>query len=477
MPRNQVWTRRLMIGRKLLLFIWLYAIGPLNSTAPAAQEIKSVSDRAYQDGIIEKISGLLEEKYVFPDRATKYAEEFGKKNQSGSYNALKDASEFADKLTQDLQNITGDKHIRLRLIETSDIGEKTESALHHPVRLFLLRNKENAGFFKLEWIDGKIGYLDIRRFYSPPESKDLFVAAMRFLANANAIIIDLRENQVGSTDILPFFCRYFLDYPTQLTSNYIREADFLQESWISKEIEGKPLTTVPLFLLTSQRTFSAAEWLAYDMKVRKRATIVGEPSKGGAHSVDLFKIDDQFEIYIPTSRAINPVTGGNWEGTGVIPDVPVPSEAALDKAIELAKIAADEHWQEKEKSLSAAVEEMDGQLSLAEKLFRENKKDAAEAALDSVFRIGNKQGLINEFFVNVLAYNYSSDQDEEILCAILKKNIESFPKSSTAYDSLAYAYFSHGKKAAAIECFKKVLELDPDNTNAKKMIQRLESEH
>jgi len=120
---------------------------------------------------------------------------------------------------------------------------------------------------------------------------------------------------------------------------------------------------------------------------------------------------------------------------------------------------------------------MDGQLSLAEKLFRENKKDAAEAALDSVFRIGNKQGLINEFFVNVLAYNYSSDQDEEILCAILKKNIEFFPKSSTAYDSLAYAYFSHGKKAAAIECFKKVLELDPDNTNAKKMIQRLESEH
>lgn len=116
-----------------------------------------------------------------------------------------------DRVTQDLQNITGDKHIRLRFIESSDVGENTESALHHPVRLFLLRNKENAGFFKLEWIDGKIGYLDIRRFYSPPESKDLFVAAMRFLANASAIIIDLRENQGGSTDILPFLCRYFLD--------------------------------------------------------------------------------------------------------------------------------------------------------------------------------------------------------------------------------------------------------------------------
>jgi tetratricopeptide (TPR) repeat protein len=211
------------------------------------------------------------------------------------------------------------------------------------------------------------------------------------------------------------------------------------------------------------------------MKVRRRATIVGEPTKGGAHSVDLFKIDDQFEIYIPTSRAINPVTGGNWEGTGVIPDVPVPSGAALDKAIELAKLAADKHWEEKEKSLTAAINEMQGQLDLAEKFFREDKKEAAETALDSVFRIGGKQGLINEFFVNVLAYNYTSDKDELILYAILKKNIEFFPKSSTAYDSLAYAYFSHGRKEPAIECFKKVLELDPENRNAKKMIERLES--
>jgi C-terminal processing protease CtpA/Prc len=453
----------------------IIALAVLLYSPSAAQQQKSVSDKAYRDGIIEKIRGLLEEKYVFPDRAGKYAEEFLRQNRSGSYDAPKNAAEFADKVTQDLQAITGDKHIRLRLIEPSDIGEKTESALHHPVRLFLLRNKENAGFFRLEWIDGKIGYLDIRRFYSPPESKDLFVAAMRFLSHANAIIIDLRENQGGSTDILPFLFRYFLDYPAQLTSNYFREGDFLQESWICKEIEGKALTTVPLFLLTSQRTFSAAEWLAYDMKVRKRATIVGEPTKGGAHSVDLFKIDDQFEIYIPTSRAINPVTGGNWEGTGVIPDVPVPSEAALDKAIELAKTAAEKHWQEKEKSLRAAVEEMEGQLSLAEKLFREDKKEAAETALDSVFQIGDRHGLINEFFVNVLAYSYSSDQDEKIVYAILKKNIEFFPKSSTAYDSLAYAYFSHGRKEEAIGYLKKVLELDPDDRNAKKMIERLES--
>jgi len=475
MPKNQAWTGPLAIGRKIFLFVWLCAIGMLYSAAPA-QEVKSVSDEAYRDGIIAKICGLLEEKYVFPEQAKKYAEEFKAKGRSVSYDTLREASEFAEAATRDLQTITGDKHIRLRKIEASAIGEKTENALHHPVRLFVLRNRENAGFFKLEWIDGKIGYLDIRRFYSPAESKDLFIGAMRFLANANAIIIDLRENQGGSTDILPYLFRYFIDYPAQLTGNYIREEDFLQESWISKDVEGKLLTTVPLFLLTSQKTFSAAEWFAYDMKVRKRATIVGEPTGGGAHSVDLFRLDDEFEIFIPTSRAINHVTGGNWEGTGVIPDVSVPAGDALDKAIELAKIAADKHWQEKEKSLAAAVNEMQAQLDMAENLFREGKKEAAEAALDSVFRIGDSQGLINEFFVNVLAYNYTSDQDEQILYAILKRNIGLFPGSPTAHESLAYAYFSHGKKAQAVECFNKVLELDPDNRNAGKMIERLQSE-
>ena len=83
-------------------------------------------------------------------------------------------------------------------------------------------------------------------------------------------------------------------------------------------------------------SFSAAECFAYDMKVRGRAIIVGDSTKGGAHSVDLYNLFEQFEIYIPTMRAINPVTGSNWEGVGVIPDLTVNAESALDSAIVLA---------------------------------------------------------------------------------------------------------------------------------------------
>ena len=196
------------------------------------------------------------------------------------------------------------------------------------------------------------------------------------------------------------------------------------------------LTDVPLFLLTSNRTFSASESFAYDMKVRKRAIIIGDSTKGGAHSVDLYKIDDQFEIYISTARAINPITETNWEGTGVVPDIIVPSESALDTAIVLAKIAGEEFAKAKEAKLKLAVEKMQIHMVRAETLFQENKIDDAEKALDSVFQIANKHNLINEFFIDVLAYNFSSEKDEQILYAILKKKIEFFPNSPTAYEIL-----------------------------------------
>jgi tetratricopeptide (TPR) repeat protein len=396
------------------------------------------------------------------------------KYTSGSYESCANPKEFAEKVTSDLIAITHDEHMKFRLIESSDIGEKAEGSLHHPIRLFHLRNRENSGFYKLEWLEGDVGYLDLRRFYYFAEVKDMVNAAMKFLSGANAIIIDLRENGGGSGDYLS---SYFLKYPTQLNSWYSREDNFLTEFWTSREMENERFTDVPLFLLTSRKTFSAAESFAYDMQVRRRATLIGDSTKGGAHSVDLFKIDDQFEIYISTARAISPVTGGNWQGTGVIPDILVPSASALDTAIVLARAAAEEFRKGKDSKLKTAVDEMQEHLGRAEEFYRENKAELGETVLDSVFRLGEKFGLINEFFIVVLAYNYSSDKDEQIQYAVLKKNIELFPKSSTAYEYLAFAQLTHGKKELAIESFKKTMELDPYNRNAAKMIKQLQGEN
>ncbi|HEX9974383.1 MAG TPA: S41 family peptidase [bacterium] len=449
----------------LLAIIMVFLTNPLYP-----QQHKSVSDKGYKEEVINAICQLFQSKYVISDVAEKYSAEFRKKYTAGWYDSCTDAKAFAKTVTADLIGITHDKHINFRIIESSAVGEKAESALHHPVRYHLLQAKENTGFYKLEWIENSIGYVDIRRFYSFDLAKDMIIAALKFLANSNAIIIDVRENGGGSGD---FLSSYFLPYPTQLTGWYSREDDWLTEFGTIKDIGTEPLTDTPLFILTSDRTFSAAESFAYDMKVRNRATIIGDSTRGGAHSVDLYKIDDQFEIYISTERAINPLTGENWEGVGVIPDILVPSEVALDTAIVLARKAGEEYAGVKEARLKQVVAEMQIHLDKAELLYLENKTADADAALDSLFQIGATVGLINEFFIDVLAYNYLSDKDDQILYAILKKKIALFPKSVSAYETLASVYYSKGKKDLARQYFMKVLELDPDNRNAAKMIKRL----
>ncbi|MCU0643730.1 MAG: S41 family peptidase [bacterium] len=456
-----------MINQKSLLFtlILVFLTHSLYS-----QQHKSVSDKKYKKEVIQTIGKLIQTKYVIPEAAEKYAAELKKKHAAGCYDSCTDSKEFAKTVTADLISITHDKHFNFRVNESSEVGEKAESALHHPVRYHLLRAKENTGFFKMEWIENSIGYVDIRRCYSFDLAKDLIIAAMKFLANSNAIIIDVRENGGGSGDYLS---SYFLPYPTQLTGWYSRETDWLTEFWTIKDIGAEPLLDTPVFILTSNRTFSASEAFAYDMKVRKRATIIGDSTRGGAHSVDLYKIDDQFEIYISTERAVNPITGENWEGVGVIPDILVPSEVALDTAIALARKAGKEYARAKEAKLKQAVAEMQIHLHNAETFYRSNKENDADAALDSVFQIGVTVGLINEFFIDVLAYNYQSDKDEPILYAILKKKIAVFPRSVSAYERLASVYYSKGKKALARQYFQKVLELDPDNRNAAKMIKRI----
>jgi hypothetical protein len=430
-----------------------------------------LKDPAYRNGILEKIAGLVESKYVLTEKAKAYAEEFKAKCASGAYGSLSDPKDFASKVTADLMAITHDKHLNFRMIVPSDVGEKAESPLHHPVRYFRLRQKENAGFAELKWIEPRIGYLDLRRFYSFGEARDTALAAMKFLTNALAIIIDVRENGGGSGDYLS---SYFLPYPTQLSGSFSRAENVMSEIWTRRDIGMEPRIDVPVFILTGPNTFSAAESFAYDMQSRKRATIVGEPTKGGAHSVDVFPVGDRFEFYISTARSISPVTGGNWEGTGVIPDVSVPAAAALERAIGEAKKAGEAFERSEDEKLKKAVDEMQVQADEAAKLYRENKKELAAASLEMMLKIAETQGLLSEFFLRVFAYNFQAPEDERMLMAVLNKSIELFPDSADAFELLASVCYSKGQKDLALRYFQKVLELDPGNRNAARMIQGLQ---
>jgi C-terminal processing protease CtpA/Prc len=153
---------------------------------------------------------------------------------------------------------------------------------------------------------------------------------MNFINGTEALIIDMRANGGGNPAMVALVCSYlFGPEPVHLNDLYWREGNRTDEFWTKKEVAGKRYLNKDVYVLTSKRTFSGAEEFTYNLKNLKRATIIGETTGGGAHPGGGFRVNEHFGMFVPTGRAISPITKTNWEGTGVTPDVPVPADQAL----------------------------------------------------------------------------------------------------------------------------------------------------
>jgi C-terminal processing protease CtpA/Prc len=168
------------------------------------------------------------------------------------------------------------------------------------------------------------------------------IAALNFLADSDVLILDLRDNHGGMSGMVVLIASYLFDEPIHLNDAYDRK-NAIKEFWTSPNVPGKKFIGKPVFLLTSKATFSAAEDFCYAVKNLKRATLVGERTGGGAHPVDLQRIDDHFSIVVPLARSISPITKTDWEGAGVEPDVNVPAADALTEALARARAGAALH--------------------------------------------------------------------------------------------------------------------------------------
>ena len=131
---------------------------------------------------------------------------------------------------------------------------------------------------------------------------------------------------------------YLFDEPTHLDDIYDRKKNTTEQLWTIPYLPGKKLSGKPIFVLTSSKSFSAAEEFTYDLKNLKRVTVIGETTGGGAHTVAPHRIDDHFFIRVPFGRFINPITKTDWEGTGVVPDIPMAADDALDEALKRARV-------------------------------------------------------------------------------------------------------------------------------------------
>ncbi len=319
-----------MVVRLSLLFI-----PPGMTAADMSMKIDAATRARVIDGAVAK----LNEFYVFPETAKKMAEAVQARLKSGGYDAINDGDDFAAKLTEDLRAVSNDKHLRVnfsvQVIPNREPGANPtpDPAAQAQRRAQVQRN--NCAFEKAEWLPSNIGYLKFDGFIDPEICGPTVTAAMSFLAHVDALIIDLRSNGGGSPDMVAYICSYLFAERTHLNDLYYRKEDKTTEYW-TKEVAGPRFAKQPVFVLTSQRTFSAAEGFTYDLKNLKRATIIGETTGGGAHPVSGHRIDDHFMIGVPDARAINPITKTNWEGTGVEPDIKVPASEALEVAKKMA---------------------------------------------------------------------------------------------------------------------------------------------
>jgi C-terminal processing protease CtpA/Prc len=176
------------------------------------------------------------------------------------------------------------------------------------------------------------GYLKFNAFPSPRVCGETTTAAMTVLADCHALIIDLRDNSGGDPAMVGFVASYLFDAPVHLNDMHHGRTNATVQSWTTAVVPGRRFIGKPVFVVISPRTFSAAEEFTYALKVLGRATIVGEPSGGGAHAALSLRIDSHFHVAIPFARSINPISHSNWEGKGVEPDMSVRQDVAVHAA-------------------------------------------------------------------------------------------------------------------------------------------------
>lgn len=315
------------MNNKILILLILQLSGQLLF----AQEKVNKLDKLAIKNSVQSINTAIQENYVYPDKAVLITNFLNKQYKSGKYNQLTSFKDFADNITADIRSIQNDRHLRIEYnpkLEQDIIRFNNSQENKDEINETDISKEKAQNFFfkKLEILPPNIGYIEFTNFaLQSEEAQKTIRSAMQFLSNTDALIIDLRSNRGGSgksNNILGYFFkertktgRSFNRITNTWTENFVEPAEFFLD--------------IPLYVLTSKRTFSAAEGFAYILQNQHNATIVGEPTNGGAHLTRSFSLGNGFVGFIPYLRSENEKTHTDWEGTGVIPDVSTTAENTL----------------------------------------------------------------------------------------------------------------------------------------------------
>jgi len=289
--------------------------------------------------VIDSTCNALLRNYVYPEKARTMSDRIRQKHLKGGYDTLVDPRRLANMITRDVRTVQADKHLAIRYDPDLEKRIRTFVATAQKDKTELENERrENFFFRKVEILKGNIGYIVFTNFADTGElSRKTVRAALQFAANADALILDLRNNFGGRPEMAKEITNYFFSQPQLTGKTFNRISNNWAEEWVGDQpaVTAGLLLAMPLYILTSERTFSSAEGLAYNLQHLKNAIVVGDTTRGGAHTTRSFALGNGFVGFIPFTRGEHVVTKTDWEGTGVIPTIAISEDSALLKAQEL----------------------------------------------------------------------------------------------------------------------------------------------
>jgi hypothetical protein len=285
-----------------------------------------------------KTAELIEENYVFGEKGKEISADLINQFRNGKICAVKSWKDFAISATKILQNFSRDGHLYVRynpeqVKELLGVQNNASSEPPEEDGFFYGAKaaEKNYGFREVKILDDNIGYIKLSELNISEKSLPLLLAAMRFVSGTKALIIDLRDNGGGGSEIGAVFESFFLPKNVALLEFRSRRGTVEVSKTVPWLTETK--YDQPVYILINKKTGSAAEAFAYSLQAKKRAKVVGQPSAGAANMNSWYAINDYIYVSVSTSAPTLPGSEESWEQRGVQPDY----NAAPGKEIEFVR--------------------------------------------------------------------------------------------------------------------------------------------
>ncbi len=277
------------------------------------------------DGIVH----ILNQQYVFPQTALKVSALLQQQEQNGVLADINTQEQFAEKVGALMRQHSGDGHLNLALIAE-------QGGVSHRLIETEERKINNFAFEQARILPGNVGYLKLHKFWQAEEAHKVGHAALVFLSHSDHIVIDLRDSGGGSPELVQYLISHFVPEGMVLWDLLDRSGKSTEQIRSLAVPDSELLKTKPLYILQSEELVSAGELFSYTLQQLGRAAVIGETSVGLAHYTGAAQVNDWLFVRIPMYRPVNPVTGTNFEGVGVEPNIKVTAEMALYTALRLA---------------------------------------------------------------------------------------------------------------------------------------------